>query len=732
MSRTEDEEKPDVQKREREIIKFLRKQREGATASDIYKTVTEELGDTISRPAYYKILDRLVAVGKIDQIEDQGIRRYIIALKIHSANRLTLDDVYERLPEVESTIEAIGQVIEAQEYFLEHRHTVLRHTAQALTQESAVDLFYLWISDLLTMLEKDLESYFAEEEEGPHIGERVLADGGLDARIVSQCNTLREILYRYLSIPFEAVDLPEWEGVKGLRKIYGLKKKKGETLYEREALRKALQKRVFGIGEAGTFLGLVTIVPEAKDEAAQDMIISGSDGSFHAGTLGLRSAQGFIEDESFIITFNNSVAYIRSSARLKQQTKKNRLLYSVPISRNAINDPDHQGMVLIPFMFPMLTESEYEHMTRTATDVVQMRVDEALITGKARDLDAREPIVPPRVHFRDGTITPQERGFNHYILRNPYGAFAREGINLSRNILQRITASSNPPIYAGAVKSTQIRLFSRLVNWYIGRGSQLIHGQAIEANWDTSRAGYISDIDVMTILLSSPELAPSRDRFWMSCVVIRQFASLTDFYSEKLGTQTWFDFLNRKRERALEDYEQYQGELPYHALLSEDALADDAYLYMLDHADYATFYVGHTGGEPPPKIPRYEFLCSLRSLDNAEEMRSHVHKTLLEIGKALITCGFEQDRDHNFLSHLSLVKLIPSVVYRAHEAAKELGQKLDSEFKSIVIQWLSERRRQKILEGDVEIKPVGIRAYLERFASARRALPSPKQDKEER
>lgn len=719
--------KPDVYNREVTIIDFLREQPEGAIASDIHKAVSEKLGDTISRPAYYKILDRLVSAGKIDQIDTDGVRRYKISEQLHSTNRLTLDDVYEMLPFVESST-SVANAIEAQNYFLEHRQTILRMTALALMEEPAVNLFYTWITDRLNALTKDLEMYFLVEEDGVHAGEQVLADGSLEARIASEVDEIREILYRNLSIPFTAINLPNWDG------LHGLRQKLGKFHFDREEFRRALSLRVFGAGEKETVLGLVVVEPDALLVATQEMIVSGSDGSFHAGTVGLRTSQGYIEDDSFVLTFNNSVAYVRSSKRMEQQKGTKKFIHSVPLKRQTIDDPQYKGIVLAPFMFPTLTESEYEHMTRTATDVVQMRVDDEVFNGKARDIFTGEQIVPPRVHIRDGTITPQERGFNHYTLMNPYGDIAREGIARSRSILQRILSSRhNPPIYAGAVKSTQIRLFSRLINWYISRGSQILHGKAIEANWDTSRAGYISDIDVMTLLLASRELTPGPDRFWMSCVVIRQFASLTDYFDVNLNGDTWFNFLREKRYRALEDYERYRGELPYHALLSEDDLEQDSYLYMLDNADYASFYIGHTYGEPPPKIPRYEFLCSLRPMEKEPNAaREHVQKTLHQLAAALITCQFSQDKDHNFLSHLSLVKLIPSVVYLAHEFAKHLGKKLESEFKSIVVQRLAERRRKTLQENDVDIRPVGVRAYLQRFINVRRELPPPSLDEDSR
>lgn len=713
--------KPDVNKREAYIINYLRERSEGASAREIYEDVSKALGDTISRPAYYKILDRLVVAGKIDQIEDEsGVRQYVILPQIHATNRLTLDDVYEMLPFVEST-ETMARAIEAQEYFYEHRNTVIKETALALSQERAPDIFFYWINDLIQMMQADLELFNSVEEEGQHLGERVLATDSLERRLRGQCDTLREVLYRHLSIPHDAVDIPIWEGTKGL-------KRNGLFYYNPDKLHETLEQRVFGIGESETVLGLVAIDEATREAAIQEMIVSGSDGSFHAGTMGIRTAQGYIEDESFILTFNNSVAYVRSSERIVKQRGEKKFLHSAPVTRQTLDDPTYKGMVLAPFMFPMLTESEYEHMARTASDVVQMRVDDEVFSGTARDITTGEQIMKPRVHIRDGTITPQERGFNHYVQMNPYGDIAREGIERSRNILQRIVnANRNPQVYAGCVKSTQLRLFSRFINWYISKGSRITNGTPIAADWDVERAGFISDVDVMTVLLANDALTPKPNQFWMSCVVLRQYASLTDFYDKKLGDRTWYDFLLEMRDNALQTNDLYGGELPYHAIVSETDLAEDSYLYMLEQGDYASFYVGHTWGEPPPKIPRYEFLCSLRDSD-ISDAKAYVNRNVQQIATALLTCDFSQDRDHNFLSKVTLVKLIPSVVYMAHEFAKQLGKKLEADYKSVVVARLAARRKERLEERDVDIQPIGIRQYLQRFVEARRALPSPSEN----
>jgi hypothetical protein len=108
-----------------------------------------------------------------------------------------------------------------------------------------------------------------------------------------------------------------------------------------------------------------------------------------------------------------------------------------------------------------------------------------------------------------------------------------------------------------------------------------------------------------------------------------------------------------------------------------------------------------------------------------------VRYNLEQLVTALLVCDFSLDRDHNFLSKLSLVKLIPSVVYRAHEFAKHLGKKLESEFKSIVVARLAERRKQRIEAGEVDINPVGVVDYLKRFTNARKHLPPPERDQDD-
>lgn len=720
--------------REVRIINFLRALRlqdngaGSATVSEIWETMREEHGETVTRPAYYKILDAMAAAGKIEKIESSGPARYAVAESMHATNRVTLDDVYEMLGTFQKTSDVMARAVEAQQYFFRHRDTVLRKAAELLTREPAVGLFERWIDYQVNVVRTGLEVYRHEEKSGGiYQEEKPLADGALDRRLSGQVKALRDLAYRYLSLSRVAIDVPDWDGPHGL-------KLGGEITYDSVAVREELQRRVIGVGPEGTALGYLGFSKDEVDEARREMLVSGSDGSFHAGSLQIGTAQKYIEDESYTVTFNNSVAYMRSSERLKAVRGRKQIVHSAPFRRDKIDDPTYKGMVLAPFMFPDLTPAQYDHMSRTATDVVQMRVDDELLSGTARDMATGELIRQPRVHFRDGTVTPQSRGYNQYTAPNAYGELVREGIVRSRNILERMTGSEDPPyVYAGAVKTTQIKLFARLLSWYIAIGSKCANGgRPLDSDWEAGHANFVSDVDAMTLLLSAlPK--PDGEGFWISCVVVRSFASLTEFYDLKLGRMTWFDYLDERRRRQIETYERAPSSvhMSYDASLSERELKNDAYLYMLGHADYASFYVGHTHGDPAPKIPRYEFMCSLRprgTYVSPEAAREHVQRTAREIALALRVSGFTPDKDHNYLSRLSLVRLVVSVIYTAHEIAKQLGKKLESEFRSSVIAKLARQRR--VPEKDVELIPVGIRRYIERLARNQSRLPGPDDENE--
>lgn len=591
--------KIDVAKRESAILRFLRENTEkGATIKEIYSNVSMDLNDIVTLQAYYKIVDRMEAAGKVEIVgEDPSLGRiYNITATLHSGNPITLDDVYQMLPFV-ATTEALARIVDAQDYFEENLQTVIRQAAEGLLNEDPADLYFRMILDMVEVVRADIAIVTHQESDG----RSELADPIAVSRLENDYRDLEHVVSRGLSIPFNAIKLP---GLTQARD-YG-----HDIEYNPEKIQSALRHRVFG----EKFINKVSIVKVANSNSRQHLTVSGSDGSMHAGTLAVRTARGFYEEVSDVITFNNSIVYIRLSEIQQNQEGCIDMVHSAPFTRQTIDDPSYKGMVLAPSLFPDLSESEYEHMARSATDVVQFRVDEEVFTGKAYDLRPPHSQIPrPQVHIRDGTITPQEREFGHYNRPDPYGDIVREGIRLERVILERImSAKERAPIFAGAVKSTQMRLFVHLLNWYIKKGSKNKFGVPIAAGWDASRASVISDNAAMTSLIST---LPSTEKgtYYYTCALLRQFPSLTEFYGHDLARESWLDFFEKRRLKSIQENRKYGGALPYHATID---LSDDDYIFMCENADFVSFYIGHTGGDPPPLIPRYEFLTSLRNKGN--------------------------------------------------------------------------------------------------------------------
>lgn len=156
--------------------------------------------------------------------------------------------------------------------------------------------------------------------------------------------------------------------------------------------------------------------------------------------------------------------------------------------------------------------------------------------------------------------------------------------------------------------------------------------------------------------------------------------------------------------------------MPYLATVPD--IADENFVHMCVNADYVSFYIGHTGGDPPPTAPRYEFLESLRNMSPGEAA-DRVDRNITMMVTALEKTKLSADLDHNFLSRKTLAKLVPFVIFEAHEKCKALGRVLEAELRSIVIANLLGLRRARDLQpGDVRFLPLSIRRFVERYASA--------------
>jgi hypothetical protein len=605
---------------------------------------------------------------------------------------MTLNDIEEMLTGLRPT-EAIAGMIEARERLrCDDRDDLLRRAAVALQKVDPRELVRDVIRDKVQIYNADLDAWRTH--------------GGNDERHLNRLKRgraeLERICYRWLGLSHQALWIPPAtvspDGDDARIDIVDA------------VLMEEIERRVFG----HSVIQCVSADNSAAPPDWSNVVVAGSDGSTYSSMMSVDTARAYIDDAANeIVTFNNSIVYLRLEGENKDRYRSP--LYSVPITRNTIDSPDNAGMVMAPFMYPELQESEYEHMAKCATDVVQWRADEQVFTGDAPPMDSGvsgQRLPRPRVHLRDGTVTLQERESQHYSRNDPYGDMVRAGVSKANKILNHIlTRRSEPPVFAGAVKNSQLHLFGTFINWFIARGHQPSGVDPIAPDWDITKMSLIADNELVNALLATLNGDRGEREYFCTFALLRPFHALTDMY-RRYARETpdfWVQMM-RDRQRAQRGD---QDDSSYWKTV--DVIEDDPYVRMCEEADYVLFYVGHSHGDPLPLAPRYEFMESLRFRDDLNRAHDRVRRNVELIVAALDRVEFTADLDHNFLTGKRLVKIVPSVVYRAHEYCKTLGRQLESELKSVIVAVMHRRGLAgRAVDKAVSLRPLSAQRYAER------------------
>ncbi|MFC4122065.1 hypothetical protein [Nonomuraea zeae] len=664
--------KLDVVEREQAIFKVLRgiDPAVGATVRELHEHLTVRgtdlattgpVRDTVTVQAYHKLIARLVLDGRLVEVDPPAAdaQRYALAPAVHADTAMSLDDIEQLLAGLRPT-EAIAALIEARESMRGDRRDILRKAAVALQKVDPRDLIRDVIARKAELYNADLAAWRAHGGDDERHLQRLKADRG----------ELERLCYRGLGLSHQAVYVPPASAAPD-----GDRSEMRVTLSRLEA---ELRRRVFG----DTVIQCLRADNAAAPKDWSNVVVAGSDGSTYSSVMSIDTARAFVDDGgSEVVTFNNSIVFLRMEGLNRDRHRSP--LYSVPITRSAIDSPDNAGMVMAPFMYRDLDESEYEHMAKCATDVVQWRADERVFTGVAPALGSGgtgQLLPPPRVHLRDGTVTLQERESHHYMRNDAYGDMVRSGVHLSNKILTHIQSRREPPVFAGAVKGSQLHLFGTFINWFITHGHPASGVEPIAVDWNVSKASLIADNEMVSSLLATLNPDRDRDEYFCTFALLRPFHALTDMYRDYAREEEgfWTDKMDKRR------HEHMSRPTMDSYWKTVDVIEDDPYVRMCEEADYVLFYVGHVHGDPLPLAPRYEFLESLRFRGDAQAA-ARVRRNVELLVASLHHVAFTTDMDHNFLTGKRLVKVVPSVIYRAHEYCKALGRQLESELKSMIV-----------------------------------------------
>lgn len=657
------------------------------------------LGDPASLPTYHRTVGKLVARGTlIMDGGDTGTARYAVASNVSPLTPLSQSDLNEALWDLGPT-QAMAYYVDAVEHFESKAAAVMRRAAEALLEEDPRDLILRMLQDSSQRLDEDIAD--ALDDDTSDAAHRATVDRRLSdfGRFVHGELGLNPSVW---AIP----DLQECDRSK--------ESDSWVNLSDWSAVRDELAQHVYG----SRFLRVLDAESDPSNDA--NLIVAGTDGSSHPGDVRGMPAAAYNDEDRLTLWFNNSAGFVDLPATYPERFPSP--YHGIPVTRAALEDPSNKGMIISRPWFQDLDDGEFEHLKKTALDVVQYRIDEALLSGMALPYGAHPvkggPALPkPHVLLRDGSVSPQGRELQNYTNRTSYGEMVREGIRLSYKILRHVM-DSDRRVFAGAVKSTQLRTFSRILNWYIQRGSASRFGQAIDPQWDLARMGLISDSVAMTRLLGAlPKLA-RKSQYYGTCVIVRPFPAMISglFRARDVEKpEDWYEHFEKLLTRSQDHHRKQGGERPW---FEGRDLREDEYVRMCVYGDYGMFYFGLPGGSPQIRFPRFEFLDSIRKL-RPEDRETRVLRAVQLIVSSVHRSKWALDRDHNMMTAHRLPRLVPFVVYEAHEKCKVLGHKLISELQQAIAASLSEMKAVRGLAVPrIAIEPVSRRRfqrYLERM-----------------
>lgn len=392
---------------------------------------------------------------------------------------------------------------------------------------------------------------------------------------------------------------------------------RGATRWRITVDRQSVQRHLDSHIEGPNFLNILQ--PTAIPDSNRSLLIGGSDVSQHRSSVPVPS-RFFKRNVPFVL--NNAAGTIFSTQGR-----------GVANYENLFNPkPDEEllrWMLIDPSYQDELEPEDYQRIIASAMDIGQYKFDlNYLLKSDKR---------PPDVIFRDGSLFPQDAYLDNYILDTRRGEFVREAIREMLACL--IYARELGTTYCGVAKTTVLKVYSAVVDWYIAK--------YIDHNWEVGNY-VLNDGQAMSMLLATPNLdMEDLQQAICTCFIRRSFttrAALNEKIPADMSMNAYFD---RHTPQDI-DISPYRR------------LCDIAHFYM--------FFIGHSKS-PQQQIPRYEFFHP-----NVAESPLVSAKRILT---ALQHCSLMTDHDHSFMSDEPITYLIPSVTQQAHNLSKDVGKHID-------------------------------------------------------
>jgi hypothetical protein len=280
------------------------------------------------------------------------------------------------------------------------------------------------------------------------------------------------------------------------------------------------------------------------------------------------------------------------------------------------------------------------------------------------------------VVLRDGTVTPQERDFTHYIQQDSYGRIARDLIEINWEVVKKCRDDDQTVV--GVVKTANLRVVAPVINWFV---CQLVaSGKETQIqSWPLQSMNMVTDQVLLSRLLTAGR---KKDDPWSrTCVILRPFHATTKFaerYSKINGESPAAAIL--RRARASTSPEEMQFERDDSWLKSTEFRGDkDPYVQMINNCWYASTYLGCVPRlDLNNVLPRCEFILTADTTETGifptKQTTTHLRRLIV----ALKTVKFDVSADHSMFQKVLKIDILPSLLIRVHETVKIWAAELAS------------------------------------------------------
>jgi Fe2+ or Zn2+ uptake regulation protein len=645
----------------------------GASPVEVYRRARES-GDTVTEEAYYNVARRLAHRGLLVAVESDKGTRY--KLGAHTDDQWLEEEELHKLIDPEYPILAVTVWKESRRQLNEVPEEVWMELQERLRLEPAPEIFRRAIVSYC-------EDFRIQVADLVLLGSEETVEV---ARLRREAENSRLLLLRLakygLGLSKEAVNVPLTLDLA----LSEFRKDARVTFVDEAILAEELSRRV----------SPEDFIVEARSRGdARDLLIGAVDGSTRGGLL------SFLGEESDfgighvpMIAINTSIGQVNRSLQVGGRSTP--VFTRLPEKPEDMQRQDNRYTLMAKLLYPDLSDAEYMHSVWNAMDLIESKAALRLLK-RWYGPRAGVEVAPSDVVMRDGTVSPQDRDFNHYAEISSYGLIVRDMIETNWEIACK--CRDNAQTVAGVVKAAQLSVFAPVVNWFAcqvagGRTSQLLA-------WPLHTMNMVPDQAILTRLLTAGR---KKGATWnRTCIVQRPFHALTNYaraYSRSAPPS-----------RPVLDAYESAAEAPESVgqekrLFWETFRPDgDPYVKMLDNVFYGSFFLATVPRLDIDKnLPRFEFLVPASTIETGPDPWASAVCHRDRLISAIRQTGFEVSKEHSMFQSAAKVDVLPSLLIQAHDTVKLWAAELLSRVQEYIGYYLARYVNAKKSRG-IRVRP---------------------------